>query len=259
MPNPCPAEFVSFAVRLAEAAGEAIRPHFRTPMAIDTKSDASPVTIADRNAEAAMRALIERAYPTHGIWGEEFGVVRRDAEFVWVLDPIDGTKAFISGLPIFGTLIALTRSGKPILGIIDQPISRERWLGAVGMPTTFNGTPCRTRACPSTADATMFTTAHDMFDAAARSRYERLRKAPRLVRNGGDCYAAGLLASGFVDLWVEGSLKPYDYLAIVPIVEGAGGTITDWAGAALGFDSDGLVCAAGDARTHTEALRLLAA
>ena len=167
MPISCPAEFIAFAGRLADAAGDAIRPHFRTKIAVDTKTDASPVTIADRNAEAAMRALIERAYPTHGIWGEEFGIVRKDAEFVWVLDPIDGTKAFISGLPIFGTLVALMHGGKPILGIIDQPVARERWLGAAGIASTFNGQACRTRACPRVADAALINAQNGLSGAAS--------------------------------------------------------------------------------------------
>src|SRR3954454_19416785 len=130
---------------LADAAGEAIRPHFRRLRTVEDKADLSPVTIADREAEMAMRRLIAVRFPDHGIIGEEFGREREDAEFVWVLDPIDGTKSFISGVPLFGTLIALARRGRPILGIIDQPISRERWIGATGRPTVFNGAPACVR------------------------------------------------------------------------------------------------------------------
>ncbi|HTT80449.1 MAG TPA: inositol monophosphatase family protein, partial [Stellaceae bacterium] len=148
---------------LADAAGAAIRPHFRQKLAVDDKPDRSPVTAADRAAEAAMRELIAARFPDHGIIGEEFGREREDAEFVWVLDPIDGTKSFISGVPLFGTLIALAHRGRPILGVIDQPIQRERWIGAEDRPTTFNGAPVRCRACPDTAAATLFATSPDMF------------------------------------------------------------------------------------------------
>lgn len=140
-----------------------IRPHFRSGIAIDDKADESPVTVADRDAETAMRRLIEAAFPDHGILGEEHGAVRLDAEFVWVLDPIDGTKAFISGVPVFGTLIALLQGGRPVLGVIDQPIARERWIGAVGRGTTLNGRPARARACADLGRATLFATAPDMF------------------------------------------------------------------------------------------------
>src|SRR5436309_8793356 len=155
---------------LADAAGAVIRPYFRQKIAVDDKADASPVTIADREAEQAMRALIEARFPGDGIFGEEFGTVREGAEFVWVLDPIDGTKSFISGIPLFGTLIALAHRGRPILGIIDQPVLRERWIGVGGRPTTFNGARVRCRRCPALAGATMFSTSPDMFrgeDAAA--------------------------------------------------------------------------------------------
>src|SRR6187551_3744988 len=165
--------FLALAVDMADAAGAAIRPYFRQPIAVDDKHDLSPVTIADRSAEAAMRRLIAARFPEHGIIGEEFGPERDGAEFVWVLDPIDGTKSFISGVPLFGTLIALAQARRPILGIIDQPISRERWIGAAGRPTTFNGAPVRCRPCAALAAATSFSTSPDMFrgpDAAAFAR-----------------------------------------------------------------------------------------
>src|ERR687883_451379 len=150
--------YLALASDLADAAGEAIRPHFRQSIAVDDKPDLSPVTIADRNAEAAMRRLIAARFPEHGIIGEEYGAERQDSEYVWVLDPIDGTKSFISGIPLFGTLIALAHRGRPILGIIDQPIARERWIGASGRPTTFNGSTVHCRPCPKLAAATLFST-----------------------------------------------------------------------------------------------------
>jgi inositol-phosphate phosphatase/L-galactose 1-phosphate phosphatase/histidinol-phosphatase len=248
---------LTLASRLADAAGAAIRPYFRRPLVVDDKPDLTPVTVADRAAEAAMRALIEAHFPDHGIIGEELGRVREEAEFVWVLDPIDGTKSFISGVPLFGTLIALTRRRRPILGIIDQPISRERWIGATGRPTMFNGVPIRCRACPALAGGTLFATTPDMFKGDDAGGFARLSAAVKLVRFGADCYAYGLLAAGFIDLVLEASLKPYDFCAMVPIVEGAGGIATDWRGEALDRASDGRILVAGDRRAHLAALALL--
>jgi inositol-phosphate phosphatase/L-galactose 1-phosphate phosphatase/histidinol-phosphatase len=249
--------FLAVAIDLADAAGEAIRPYFRQPLAVDDKPDRSPVTAADRAAETAMRQLIARRFPTHGIIGEEYGREREEAEFVWVLDPIDGTKSFISGVPLFGTLIALARRGRPILGIIDQPISRERWIGASGHQTTLNGTPVRCRPCPSLAAATVFSTTPEMFSGGDAAAYTRIAAAAKLVRFGADCYAYGVLAHGFVDLVIEAGNKPYDFCAMPPIVEGAGGVASDWRGMPLTLASDGRVLVAGDRRTHREALALL--
>jgi inositol-phosphate phosphatase / L-galactose 1-phosphate phosphatase / histidinol-phosphatase len=249
--------FLVFAQRLADAAGEVIRPYFRKPLAVVDKADLSPVTAADRQAEEMMRALIEAHYPEHGILGEEFGTVRDDAEYVWVLDPIDGTKSFISGVPLFGTLIALTRDRRPIIGIIDQPISRERWAGASGHPTTLNGLAISCRSCPGLAGATLFATTPEMFTGKDAASFARVSSAVKLTRFGADCYAYGLLAAGFVDLVLEASLKPYDFCAMVPIVEGAGGAATDWKGGNLDLASDGRILVAGDRRVHDAALALL--
>jgi inositol-phosphate phosphatase / L-galactose 1-phosphate phosphatase / histidinol-phosphatase len=253
-----PAARSALAEALADAAGAVIRPYFRQPIAVDDKSDTSPVTIADREAEQAMRALIAAEFPADGIFGEEFGTVREDAEWVWVLDPIDGTKSFISGIPLFGTLIALLHRGRPVLGIIDQPISHERWRGVAGQASTHNGNAIRARQCTDLAAATLFATAPDMFRGADAEAFARLKARAKLTRHGGDCYAYGLVASGFIDLVVEASLKPYDYCAIVPVVEGAGGAMTDWQGQPLGLASDGRVVAAGDRALHKAALALLA-
>jgi inositol-phosphate phosphatase/L-galactose 1-phosphate phosphatase/histidinol-phosphatase len=251
--DPC----LELALRLADAAGEAIRPYFRQPLTVDDKADLTPVTAADRAAEQAMRSLIERRFPEHGIVGEEFGRVRENAEFVWTLDPIDGTKSFISGVPLFGTLIALTRGKRPILGVIDQPISRERWVGVAGRPTTLNGVVIHCRACAGLAAATLFATTPDMFKEGDAIAFARVSGAVKLTRFGADCYAYGLLAAGFIDLVLEASLKPYDFCAMVPIVEGAGGIATDWRGADLDLHSDGRILVAGDRRTHQAALELI--
>lgn len=251
-------ECLELALRLADVAGEAIRPYFRQPLTVDDKADLTPVTAADRAAEQAMRSLIERCFPEHGIIGEEFGRVREDAEFVWTLDPIDGTKSFISGVPLFGTLIALTRAKRPILGIIDQPISRERWVGVAGRPTTLNGAVVRCRACAGLAAATLFATTPDMFKGGEAAAFARVSGAVKLTRFGADCYAYGLLAAGFIDLVLEADLKPYDFCPMVPIVEGAGGLATDWGGEPLDLASRGRALIAGDRRTHEAALALLA-
>jgi len=249
--------FLSLAAELADAAGAVIRPYFRTVLTVDDKADLSPVTAADRAAERTMRQMIATRFPEHGIIGEEYGRERDDAEFVWVLDPIDGTKSFISGAPLFGTLIALARHGKPILGIIDQPISRERWIGVAGRSTTHNGRPVRCRPCPGIAAATVFATTPEMFKGADAASFSRVAGAAKLVRYGADCYAYGLVALGFVDVVIEASLNPYDFSAMLPIIEGAGGIATDWQGIPLGLSSDGRVLIAGDRRTHSDALTLL--
>jgi inositol-phosphate phosphatase/L-galactose 1-phosphate phosphatase/histidinol-phosphatase len=246
MTAPVDAALISFANELADAAGPIVRRYFRQGVAVDDKPDTSPVTIADREAESALRALIETRFPDHGILGEEHGSVRTDAERVWVLDPIDGTKSFISGVPLFGTLIALVERGAPVLGVIDQPISRERWIGARGHKSTLNGRPISTRACASLGAATLFATSPDMFKGADAEGFLRLKSAVKLARFGGDCYAYGLLAAGFVDLVVEAGLKPYDYAALVPVITGAGGGMTDWEGKPLTLASEGRVLACGD-------------
>lgn len=236
-----------------------IRRHYRTPVAIEHKADDSPVTIADREAEAALRDLIRAEHPDHGIDGEEFGAEREDAECVWCLDPIDGTKSFITGRPLFGTLISLVHAGRPILGVIDQCILHERWLGIAGEPSTWNGHPIRVRPCQAIEQATLYATSPTMFDLPAdRAAFSRVEAAVRLPMYGGDCYAYGLLALGFADLIVEADLDAHDFMALVPVIEGAGGIITDWRGRALGARSDGRVVAAGDPRVHDQALRLLA-
>ncbi len=254
-----PESHIALAHRLADAAGAVIRGYYRTPVTVFDKADDSPVTVADREAESAMRRLIAAEAPGHGIYGEEWGVENADADWVWVLDPVDGTKAFIAGQPSFGTLIALLYKGVPVLGIIDQCVQRERWLGIAGRPTTFNGQAVRVRACPDVTLATLYATAPEMFKGDDETAWNRLRPLAKLPRYGADCYAYGLLALGFVDLVVEASLQPYDYCALVPVVQGAGGVMTDWQGRPLGLASDGRVIAAGDAVCHAAAQAVLTA
>lgn len=256
--NPvCPPEFLALAGDLADASGAVIAPYFRQHIPTDDKADDSPVTAADREAETAIRALIERRRPDDGIVGEEFGNIRTDAEFVWVIDPIDGTKSFIIGRPIFGTLIGLVRNGVPILGLIDQPVAGERWIAGSGHPTTFNAAPVRTRPCAALKDAVMATTSPQLFADSQIGRYRSVEGSVKHAIFGGDCYNYGLLAAGHLDLVIEAGLKPYDYCALAPVVREAGGTITDWQGAPVRIDSDGTILAAGSPEIHAEALRLL--
>ena len=247
--------FLQAALEAADAAGAAIRPYFRQKLAADTKADASPVTAADRAAEQAMRAVLSRHFPGHGILGEEYGLDQPDARYRWVLDPIDGTRAFITGRPIFGMLIALLDAGRPVLGIIDQPITGERWVGAEGQPTTLNGAPIRTRPCPALDQAELSCTAPEIFGPAEAEAFRRLQSGVRRTTWGGDCYAYGLLALGFVDVIAEAGLQPWDWAALVPIIEGAGGSVTDWHGRAL--TDGGQVLALGDKTLLNAAKHLL--
>ena len=246
MPERVTAAHLALAGALADKAAAVIRRYFRGNLTIETKPDETPVTVADREAEAEIRALIEARFPDHGILGEEHGRTRPEADYVWVIDPIDGTKSFIAGVPLFGTLIALTFKGAPVLGVIDQPILRERWLGADGRKTMLNGKPIATRACSALGGATLFATSPEMFGGGDAQAFARVRQGVKLARYGADCYAYGLLAAGFVDLVIEAGLKPYDYCALVPVIEGAGGEMSDWAGEVLSLRSDGRVIAAGD-------------
>ncbi|MFG6083145.1 inositol monophosphatase family protein [Paracoccus litorisediminis] len=228
-----PEPMTELALSMADAVRPLIAQHFRKRLTIETKDDASPVTIADREAEALMRAMIADAFPDHGIRGEEFGLHQADAEWVWVLDPIDGTKSFISGSLAFGTQIALLYRGRPVLGLIDQPITGERWLGRTGLPTLFGTQPIRCSSVENLADAVLYTSARDHFDGTQAPRYDRLACSTRFNRSSHDCYAAGLLALGLVDILAEANVYDYDILPQAPIILGAGGIITDWAGLPL--------------------------
>jgi myo-inositol-1(or 4)-monophosphatase len=258
---------LALAHKLADAAGVAIRPHFRQRIDIASKTSGGhpgfdPVTEADRGAEEAMRLLIRETFPSDGIIGEEFGSTPGESGYVWVLDPLDGTRAFIAGQPMWGTLIALECQGEPVLGIIEQPFLRERFIGAGGRAELQSREgaviPLRTRECNALAEAIVCTThpfAH--FDDGERACFRRVETAARMSRYGGDCYSYGLLAMGFVDVVMEARLAHWDIAAIVPIVEGAGGMVTNWRGAPVHMGGD--VIAAGDRRVHAEVLRLIAA
>jgi len=248
---------LALANRLADAAADAIRPFYRARYDMEFKSDASPVTEADRAAEAAIRAILEKERPADGIIGEEYGAIREDASRVWVLDPIDGTRSFIAGRPIFGSLIALTQDGWPVLGIIDQPIGKERWAGVAGQGTTYNGRAVKTRACRQLADAILASTGPQYFPGCTGEHFSLLARDCRDTVWGGDCYNYALIASGHVDIVVEAGLKLHDIAALVPVVEGAGGRMCDWSGDPLTHDSDGSVIAIGDPARLDDVLEAL--
>ena len=260
MTETCPDIFVALGGQLADAAGEVLLRYFRQPLGIIDKADESPVTVADREAETRMREIIAKTFPDHGVVGEEHGPDRPDADYVWVLDPVDGTKAFLSGVPVFGTLIALIHRGAPILGIVDQPVTRERWVGAAGRATELNGAPVRVAPRGGLGDAVLWSTSPHMFDAveADRAGFARLRESVKFTHYGGECYQYAMVASGQIDLVVEGDMALYDYLAHVPVIEGAGGVITDWQGESLGLASGDKVLAAASRDLHDAARRILA-
>jgi myo-inositol-1(or 4)-monophosphatase len=253
---------LEFAHVLANISGEAILPYFRKPLTVRNKAQSGfdPVTAADRAAERAVRKAVLQRFPDHGIVGEEYGAIAGKGRYRWVIDPIDGTRAFITGSPLWGTLIGLVDGVKPALGLMDQPFTGERfwsegrqarWRGADGKARRI-----RTRTCAALADAILTTTHPDMFAAPADGEpFQRLCSRVRMTRYGGDCYGYCLLAAGFIDLIVEVGLKIYDVVPLVPIIEAAGGIITSWEGGpAL---EGGRIVAAGDRRVHDQALAVL--
>ena len=250
-------EFSPFANQLADSSRDVIARYFRQNLDIDAKGDETPVTIADRETERALRNLIGEHFPDHGIYGEEFGEENVDSRFTWVLDPIDGTRAFITGTPTFGTLISLLENGVPVLGVIDMPAMNERWVGDSRAGTYLNGSECNASSCEDVASCRMVCTSPDMFSPAQLAGFKRVLGKTSFYRYGGDCYNYALLASGFLDLVIESDLEPYDFCALVPVVEGAGGVITDWQGRALGMQSEGNVLASSSQSLHRQALELL--
>ena len=230
------ASYREFMIELARRSGEFIRPHFGDPaLAVETKNDLSPVTVADRGAEELMRSLIAKKFPAHGVIGEELGADRPDAEWVWVLDPIDGTKAFITGAPLWGTLIALLHEGRPVLGAIHQPVLGQLMIGCdvpgAAATTTLNERPVRVRATARIEDATILTS--DPLNPRKYQNgavYDALAARARLVRTWGDCYGYLLLAGGWADVMLDPIMNPWDIQALIPVLRGAGGVITDWHG-----------------------------
>jgi myo-inositol-1(or 4)-monophosphatase len=253
-------DFAAFVDQLATASGETIMPFFRTALAIENKKPGGfdPVTAADRAAEDAMRALIRRNFPDHGILGEEYPGERTDAEYVWVLDPIDGTKSFIAGMPAWGTLIGLMRFGEPVFGMMHQPFTRERFSGDGGAARyrgPIGDRELRVRKCAALSDAVLFTTSPLLMNDKDRTAFARVEEKTKLSRYGGDCYSYCMVAAGLIDLVIETEIKPHDIVPLIPIIAGAGGIVTTWEnGPAQG---GGRAIVAGDARVHKAALEVL--
>ncbi|MCO6057940.1 histidinol-phosphatase [Pseudomonas sp. MOB-449] len=252
------ADYLVFAHVLADVAGTEILPFFRTAYELEDKGTQrfDPVTSADRAAERAMRRLIAERYREHGILGEEEGVVEGQSRVHWVLDPIDGTRAFITGLPLWGTLIALNDGDRPRLGVVDQPFIGERFVGD-GQSAWLNGRPIRSRPCELLSRASLMCTSPENFQSAGqRERFQAVKDQARMLRYGGDCYAFCMVAVGQLDAVLEPALKPYDIQALIPIIEGAGGVVTSWDGGDP--QQGGAVVASGDRRLHEQILTTLA-
>ena len=246
-------EFITLAHHLADEAGAIVRQYYRQPFDVESKQDESPVTIADKSVEQRLRAIVEAKRPEDGIIGEEYGTKDSKNQYTWVFDPIDGTKSFIIGRPTFGTLIALCENGVPILGVIDQPILKERWIGVTGQPTLFNGDPVTTRPCPDLKQARLASTGPYMVE----DHWRTLQTIGDFIVWGGDCYSYGLLANGNLDSVIEGGLSTYDYIAMPPIVEGAGGHMCDWDGKPLDINSDRSTLGVGDIVLNDQILDIL--
>ncbi len=253
-------DFASFVDQLATVSGDTILPFFRTALAVENKKAGGfdPVTAADRAAEIAMRALIRKTFPGHGIIGEEYGSERTDAEYVWVLDPIDGTKSFISGMPAWGTLIGLMRFGEPVFGMMHQPFIGERFSGDGGAAHYRGRTgkrELRVRECVSIADALLYTTSPLLMSKDDRAIFARVEQKVKLSRYGGDCYAYCMLAAGQIDLVIETEIKPHDVIPLIPIITGAGGIVTTWENGPP--QAGGRIVVAGDQHLHKQALEIL--
>ena len=250
-------ERIRFALQLADVAADIVRARYRTPFTSESKADATPVTEVDREVEAACRERVATAWPDEGVIGEEFGADQPGAAWQWIIDPIDGTRAFMAGRPTFGTLIAVAYEGRSVLGVIDQPIVRDRWLGVAGQSTLFNDEPVVTRRCGRLHDAVVGTTTPELFQADELPSWQELQRQTASRIYGGDCTIYGALACGWLDVVVERGLKLYDFAALVPIVEGAGGSMTDWQGNELTTNSHGHVLALGDKALRAAARRAL--
>ncbi len=252
------AQFIDQASCFADISRKIILEEVYRPREVTVKSDATPVTPVDQRVELALRAAIEETFPEHGIIGEEYDDQNDDSDYVWVLDPIDGTMSFIAGLPTFATLIALTWKGSPVLGVMDSPVTRERWIGVDGVGTTLNGEAIRSRSCQTldqafaqTSSPLYFTTKDDI------AAYDNLRRAVQFLIFGGGCQAFGRIAHGYIDLAFETAHDIHDYLALVPIINNAGGVISDWQGSPLTLSSGPRFLACGDQDVHKLALGII--
>lgn len=250
-------ELLDFAHELANQARTVTLSYFRTGIGSDRKADNSPVTLADKQTEATLRELIGERYPNHGIIGEEQAEKVTGSELEWVIDPIDGTKNFLSGYPLYGTLICLLKDKSPLMSVIDAPAMDERWLAFADGKSYYNGKACQTSAKQTLAEAILCCTDFSMFNASEAPHFQNLQQHVYQTRFNGDCYLYGMLASGWIDLVVEADLKVYDFLPLVPIISAAGGVISDWQGKSLTKQSSGQVIAAANSALHEQAIEIL--
>ena len=250
-------EFVKFANFLADESSIIITKYFRTKINIENKEDSSPVTIADQNTELKIRELISSKYPSHGILGEEYEHINTKAEFVWVIDPIDGTRSFIAGHKDFGTLISLLHNNEPVLGIINCPAHNERWLGIKDYQTTCNDIKVNTSSKEKIEDSYLFTSGQFFYEPFLKKGFEKIKEQSKYFRYGGDCYMYGMLASGLIDIVIEDTLKAHDYMALVNIIEGAGGKITDKFGKNVNIESDGSLVASCNPKIHQQLISII--
>lgn len=246
---------IPFANELADLARARARRYFRSELEVSIKADASPVTQADQEIEREIRQAIAARHPDHACYGEEDGGTVGNG-LTWVVDPIDGTRSFICGVPLFGSLIALLDAGVPVLGVLEMPMLGERWVGHAG-GTTLNGKPVRVSGCATLGEARLFATSPEMFTGTDAEAFAAVSRQVRVRRFGTDCYAYGLLATGCCDLVIEASLQPYDVMALVPVIEHAGGIVTNWHGAPIGPGFDGRIVAAASRALHAQALAVL--
>ena len=250
-------EYLNFANKLADVASITSMQYFRTSLDIDNKSDESPVTIADKNTELKIRSMIEKEYPDHGILGEEFDNINPNAEFIWVIDPIDGTRSYIAGHKDFGNLISLTQNKKPIIGIINCPAHDERWVGIKNQNSTLNKQITKCSNVKKIEDAYLFTSGLYFDEPHLRNAVDKIINKVKYFRYGGDCYMYGMVASGLIDIVIEDTLKVHDYMALVNVIEGAGGKITDKFGNEITTDSQGSVIASANEKLHSELISLI--
>jgi histidinol phosphatase-like enzyme (inositol monophosphatase family) len=257
MTQPSPKDLLDFALDISAAAQSIPMRYFRSNVAVEDKPDESPVTIADRETEQHIRSAIQERFPSHGIFGEEFGASRSDGDTTWIVDPIDGTRSFIAGIPLFGMLLGAMVNGEMVAGIIRMPALGEVFAGCRGGGATMNGKPVRCRPSPGLDRASLCINDANRLLRRELPLLQRLASVGRLRRFTTDCYPFGLLAMGMIDAVVDSDLQPYDYLPVVPVIEAAGGIITDWGGNRLGLKSDGNVLAAGSAEMHREMLKVI--
>ena len=250
-------EYLNFANKLADEANTISMEYFRTSLDVENKSDETPVTIADKNTELKLRSMIEKEYPNHGILGEEFDSINPDAEFIWVIDPIDGTKSYLAGHKDFGNLISLTQNKKPIIGIINCPAHNERWVGAKNQNSTLNQQPSKTSSVTKIEDAYFFSSGLYFDEPHLRNAVDKIKNKVKYYRYGGDCYMYGMVASGLIDFVIEDTFGVHDYMALVNVIEGSGGKVTDKFGNEITTDSRGSCIASANEKLHSELISLI--